>query len=93
MQCTSHIHLARSRLPTKNMLEGSSLASVPLKQFGFKQVALKASDIAHLAAPQATHKKWTALLCEEFFLQGDREPLLCCFTLSSAETQFGKQTY
>ncbi|KAK9826228.1 hypothetical protein WJX74_001355 [Apatococcus lobatus] len=40
------------------------------------QVALKAADIAHLAAPQAIHRKWTALLTEEFFRQGDREKLL-----------------
>ncbi|KAK9843277.1 hypothetical protein WJX74_009626 [Apatococcus lobatus] len=37
------------------------------------QVALKAADVAHLAAPLDIHKRWTSQLKEEFFRQGDRE--------------------
>ncbi|KAK9826226.1 hypothetical protein WJX74_001194 [Apatococcus lobatus] len=37
------------------------------------QVALKAADIAHLAAPLGIHQRWTTQLTEEFFRQGDRE--------------------
>ena len=38
------------------------------------QVALKATDIGHLAAPLPVHKRWTSQLTEEFFCQGDRKP-------------------
>ncbi|KAK9868656.1 hypothetical protein WJX84_004455 [Apatococcus fuscideae] len=54
-----------------------SLASLPPDQkLLVAQVALKAADIAHLAAPRAVHQRWTSQLTEEFFLQGDRERAL-----------------
>ncbi|KAK9825726.1 hypothetical protein WJX74_001516 [Apatococcus lobatus] len=37
------------------------------------QVALKASDLGHLAASRQVHQQWTSHLTEEFFQQGDRE--------------------
>lgn len=37
------------------------------------QVALKAADIGHLAAPPSVHQRWTQKLTDEMFLQGDRE--------------------
>ncbi|KAK9842956.1 hypothetical protein WJX74_004848 [Apatococcus lobatus] len=50
------------------------LASLPPDQkLLVAQMALKAADISHLAAPVDVHRKWTAQLTEEFFRQGDRE--------------------
>jgi hypothetical protein len=37
------------------------------------QMLVKIADLGHLAAPLAMHKKWVALLEEEFFRQGDTE--------------------
>ena len=37
------------------------------------QVALKCSDIGHLACPLPLHQRWTAQLRDEFFFQGDLE--------------------
>ncbi|GMH44924.1 hypothetical protein BSKO_12881 [Bryopsis sp. KO-2023] len=37
------------------------------------QIALKCSDVGHLACSRVVHKKWVALLEEEFFRQGDQE--------------------
>ncbi|KAK9863469.1 hypothetical protein WJX84_000706 [Apatococcus fuscideae] len=37
------------------------------------QVALKCSDIGHLACPLPLHQRWTAQLRDEFFSQGDLE--------------------
>lgn len=37
------------------------------------QMALKISDLGHIAAPLALHLKWVAALEQEFFLQGDAE--------------------
>ncbi|KAK9867909.1 hypothetical protein WJX84_002108 [Apatococcus fuscideae] len=52
----------------------SSLAGLAADQkLLVAQVALKAADIAHLSAPLTIHKRWTAQLTEEFFLQGDSE--------------------
>lgn len=39
------------------------------------QVALKLADVGHLCSPLPIHQRWTALLTEEFFRQGDRESL------------------
>ena len=39
------------------------------------QVALKAADIGHLAAPPPVHQRWTQKLTDEMFLQGDRKSL------------------
>lgn len=36
-------------------------------------MALKLSDLGHLAAPLPVHLRWVAGLEEEFFRQGDRE--------------------
>ena len=36
-------------------------------------MALKISDISHSAKPKDLHLKWTRLITEEFFLQGDLE--------------------
>ncbi len=37
------------------------------------QVALKCSDLGHLAAPLSVHLKWVSALEAEFFAQGDEE--------------------
>ena len=37
------------------------------------QIALKISDLGHLASSLEVHKKWVALLEEEMFRQGDQE--------------------
>ena len=37
------------------------------------KVALKCSDLGHLAAEEGVHRRWVAALEEEFFRQGDRE--------------------
>eukprot|EP00899_Mesostigma_viride_P013796 jgi/Mesvir1/22417/Mv17897-RA.1 len=37
------------------------------------QVALKVADIGHAAKKLDIHKKWTAAITEEFYLQGDKE--------------------
>ncbi|WIA11311.1 hypothetical protein OEZ85_011434 [Tetradesmus obliquus] len=39
----------------------------------YLQMALKAGDLGHLAAPREVHKRWVAALEEENFRQGDRE--------------------
>ena len=36
-------------------------------------MALKCADIGHAAKATELHMKWTELICEEFFSQGDRE--------------------
>ena len=36
-------------------------------------IALKCADIGHSAKIAEIHEKWTALICEEFFRQGDIE--------------------
>ncbi|KAK9867764.1 hypothetical protein WJX84_011598 [Apatococcus fuscideae] len=61
-------------LETRNVLRASTIELILDEQRIFvPTVALKAADIAHLAAPQAVHQRWTSQLTEEFFLQGDRE--------------------
>eukprot|EP00899_Mesostigma_viride_P003309 jgi/Mesvir1/1297/Mv03762-RA.2 len=37
------------------------------------QIALKVADIGHSAKKLDIHKKWTAAITEEFYLQGDKE--------------------
>eukprot|EP00201_Polytomella_parva_P014211 CAMPEP_0175059266 /NCGR_PEP_ID=MMETSP0052_2-20121109/12335_1 /TAXON_ID=51329 ORGANISM="Polytomella parva, Strain SAG 63-3" /NCGR_SAMPLE_ID=MMETSP0052_2 /ASSEMBLY_ACC=CAM_ASM_000194 /LENGTH=351 /DNA_ID=CAMNT_0016324793 /DNA_START=87 /DNA_END=1142 /DNA_ORIENTATION=- len=37
------------------------------------QMALKCSDLGHLAAPLALHQRWVTNLEEEYFIQGDAE--------------------
>ena len=37
------------------------------------QMALKCSDLGHLASDWPVHRKWVAALEEEMFRQGDRE--------------------
>ena len=37
------------------------------------QVALKCSDLGHLASIEKVHRKWVEVLEEEMFRQGDRE--------------------
>ena len=37
------------------------------------QMALKLSDLGHLAASREVHMRWVQALEEEFFLQGDAE--------------------
>mmetsp|Transcript_27404 Transcript_27404/g.63176 ORF Transcript_27404/g.63176 Transcript_27404/m.63176 type:complete len:1200 (-) Transcript_27404:425-4024(-) len=39
----------------------------------FLKMAIKCADLAHVAKPFDTHEKWSSLLCEEFFAQGDIE--------------------
>ena len=36
-------------------------------------MALKCSDLGHLASPESVHRKWVQLLEEEMFRQGDLE--------------------
>lgn len=40
------------------------------------QIAIKSSDLGHCAKKMKTHLKWTALISEEMFRQGDKEKLL-----------------
>ncbi len=40
------------------------------------QMALKCTDLGHLAAPWAVHQRWVAGLEEELFRQGDNEKQL-----------------
>lgn len=40
------------------------------------QMTLKCADISHPARPWETHERWSLLVCEEFYQQGDRERLL-----------------
>lgn len=37
------------------------------------KIITKASDVGHAAKCQELHQKWTVLVCEEFFTQGDME--------------------
>merc|ERR1711871_625259 len=37
------------------------------------KMVMKASDIGHTAKPPALHKKWSLLVSEEFYRQGDKE--------------------
>ncbi|OMJ70238.1 hypothetical protein SteCoe_31836 [Stentor coeruleus] len=37
------------------------------------KIITKASDVGHAAKCQELHQKWTSLVCEEFFMQGDME--------------------
>lgn len=36
-------------------------------------IAIKSSDLGHTSKDLAIHLKWTDMICEEMFLQGDRE--------------------
>ena len=40
------------------------------------EVFIKAADIGHAAKKVELHEKWTYLVCEEFFQQGDLEKKL-----------------
>ena len=42
------------------------------------QIAIKSSDLGHCAKKLAVHIKWTELISEEMFLQGDREKKVGC---------------
>ncbi len=57
----------------------------------FVQVALKTADIAHLSSPIEVHRRWTALLTEEFFRQGDSEPFTTSSMASSAPVSAGSR--
>jgi hypothetical protein len=37
------------------------------------KLSLKCADISHSSKPLVQHQQWTDLVCQEFFLQGDRE--------------------
>lgn len=61
-------------------------------------VALKCADLGHSAKTFVIHEKWTQLVCEEFFLQGDLEKenglpvsIYCdrdCSDISKSQTGF-----
>lgn len=54
-----------------NQFDGESHEN---KQIIFS-MGLKCADLGHSAKTVELHKKWTALICEEFFRQGDLEKL------------------
>lgn len=45
----------------------------PDERLGVFEVAIKCADIGHAAKAVELHEKWTLLVCEEFFQQGDTE--------------------
>lgn len=55
----------------------SNLADFGLEHFDNKVVvlsmAVKCADLGHSAKVNELHERWTALICEEFFRQGDIE--------------------
>lgn len=63
------------RFRAKNInLSKSDGESHENKQIIFS-MGLKCADLGHSAKTIELHKKWTALICEEFFRQGDLEKL------------------
>ena len=70
--CDLPLHWQGTSAPYK--LGADAVASLHVRNSVVMQVALKATDIGHLAAPLAVHKRWTSQLTEEFFCQGDRKP-------------------
>ncbi|CAG9332212.1 CHK1_7 [Blepharisma stoltei] len=60
------------RFRTRTALNDISLDSDEDKGLVFS-IGIKCADIGHSAKPIELHEKWTILLCEEFFNQGDME--------------------
>lgn len=55
----------------------STLSNIDIENFEDKiqilSMGLKCADVGHSAKDQELHEKWTELVCEEFFSQGDLE--------------------
>jgi hypothetical protein len=54
----------------------TSSLSKPDERLAVFEVAIKCADIGHAAKAVELHEKWTLLVCEEFFQQGDTEKKL-----------------
>ena len=54
----------------------TSALSKPDERLAVFEVAIKCADIGHAAKAVELHEKWTLLVCEEFFQQGDTEKRL-----------------
>ena len=65
--------LGRFRAKTSDLTDFDS-QSYENKQLIFS-MALKCADLGHSAKNVDLHQKWTALICEEYFRQGDLEKL------------------
>jgi 3'5'-cyclic nucleotide phosphodiesterase len=46
---------------------------VPEERTEILKILTKASDVGHAAKSQELHQRWTFMICDEFFLQGDLE--------------------
>ena len=46
------------------------------ERINVSEMCIKAADIGHAAKALDLHEKWTVLVCEEFFQQGDLEKKL-----------------
>ncbi|KAK0049765.1 calcium/calmodulin-dependent 3 5-cyclic nucleotide phosphodiesterase 1B [Biomphalaria pfeifferi] len=57
----------------KLMLLTSTKCSTRIRIQRIMMFILHAADISNPAKPWGVHKVWVSLLCEEFFLQGDKE--------------------
>lgn len=55
---------------------GSIVMVNPDQRAEILRIITKASDVGHAGKSSALHQKWTGLICEEFFNQGDREKQL-----------------
>ncbi|OMJ79105.1 hypothetical protein SteCoe_20927 [Stentor coeruleus] len=56
------------------MINSSSITLTSADQrIEIMKIITKASDVGHAAKSQDLHQKWTNLVCEEFFTQGDME--------------------
>lgn len=56
------------------MINSSSITLTSADQrIEIMKIITKGSDVGHAAKCQDLHQKWTSLVCEEFFMQGDME--------------------
>ena len=63
------------KFKSKLSMSGVNL-SLPEHRNEVLKILTKASDVGHAAKNQVLHQKWTEMVCEEFFNQGDREKKL-----------------
>ncbi|CAG9314187.1 unnamed protein product [Blepharisma stoltei] len=57
----------------KTMNNSSKPLDTPEQRMDVMKISIKAADIGHAAKILEIHERWTLLVCEEFFTQGDLE--------------------
>lgn len=62
-----------SQFTTRASLPRTATAPTDEDKLLLMQMTLKCADISHPARPWETHERWSLLVCEEFYQQGDRE--------------------